>query len=319
MWTYKVREAVSKWIVLEPVFFFFTFTLINSINKQNCYFEQIERISRISTNITDTSNVLVQQETSSLISYLSQLETGLSALVLLIFGPLSDIHGRKSFLLWNLFLIGIGNLGFVLFYILKDEFKIYLGTYIFFIISTVIGIGGGIYSFFMLAFSYVGDLSNEEPDTRMRRFSFGEIMAVGGIIAGSVTLGQVSHHFGDIWVFLISSVLIFLAFFYGLVRLRNIKPKSLASNPRTLKERILNMFLIPFKSRARNQRAMIILLALCFFLQESSYIVEDNLLPLYTRLLYNWDSSQLITYKAVYFTITALGQFTVLPILLKVN
>ena len=39
--------------------------------------------------------------------------------------------------------------------------------------------------------SYVGDLSNEEPDTRMRRFSFGEIMAVAGIIAGSVTLGQV--------------------------------------------------------------------------------------------------------------------------------
>ena len=96
--------------------------------------------------------MLVQQETSSLISYLSQLETGLSALVLLIFGPLSDKHGRKSFLLWNLFLIGIGNLGFVLFYILEDEFKIYLGTYIFFIISTVIGIGGGIYSFFMLAF-----------------------------------------------------------------------------------------------------------------------------------------------------------------------
>ena len=45
--------------------------------------------------------------------------------------------------------------------------------------------------FFCLFLSYVGDLSNEEPDTRMRRFSFGEIMAVGGIIAGSVTLGQV--------------------------------------------------------------------------------------------------------------------------------
>ena len=44
---------------------------------------------------------------------------------------------------------------------------------------------------FCLFLSYVGDLSNEDPGTRMRRFSFGEIMAVAGIIAGSVTLGQV--------------------------------------------------------------------------------------------------------------------------------
>ncbi len=49
----------------------------------------------LAANQTQPSESAVQEETSLLISHLTALETGLSALVMLVTGPLSDQHGRK--------------------------------------------------------------------------------------------------------------------------------------------------------------------------------------------------------------------------------
>jgi len=68
----------------------------SSVTKQNLYYATVEAAQAWEApNQTQPCESAVQAATSSLISHLTTLETGLSALVMLLAGPLSDQHGRK--------------------------------------------------------------------------------------------------------------------------------------------------------------------------------------------------------------------------------
>ena len=76
----------------------------------------------------------------------------------------------------------------------------------------------------MSVFSYVGDLSNSMPETRLTRFTISEASVCLGVISGYFVGSQVVIHLGDFYIFVISGACCSLAFVYGLLRIQNIIP-----------------------------------------------------------------------------------------------
>ena len=130
-----VVNVFSKWIVLEPLIFLFSLNNMNNVPIQNIY---LEKFTKILGNQTDNSDV-IQRHTSDFIRnntgkigltsvniVFSSLQinkhlqcltvrgrnttlvfSGVSALVMLVIGPLTDKYGRKKGILWSVALTGI--------------------------------------------------------------------------------------------------------------------------------------------------------------------------------------------------------------------
>ena len=110
-----------------------------------------------------------------------------------------------------------------LFYLDKyDILKIDINYY--YIPAALYGLSGTLFSFFMSVFSYVGDLSNSMPETRLTRFTISEASVCLGVISGYFVGSQVVIHLGDFYIFVISGACCSLAFVYGLLRIQNIIP-----------------------------------------------------------------------------------------------
>ena len=79
----------------------------------------------------------------------------------------------------------------------------------------------------MTILSYVGDLSNIQPDTRIRRFTNAEacegVGTIAGFYAGSLI---VQYAFGDFYIFIICASSCLVAFIYGILRIENIIPEK---------------------------------------------------------------------------------------------
>ena len=133
----SVGNLVSKWIVLEPLIFLFSLNNMNNVPIQNIY---LEKFTEILGNNSQTENSdVIQRHTSDFIRnnadklgklltvficyfsklfFLAQCLTeiirnttlvfsGLSGVVMLIIGPLTDRYGRKAGILWTVALTGI--------------------------------------------------------------------------------------------------------------------------------------------------------------------------------------------------------------------
>ena len=134
-----VVNLLSKWVVLEPLIFLFSLNNMNNVPIQNIYLEKFTQILG-NNNHTDNSDV-IQRHTSDFIrentdklglfinftritfsqyNVMSNVHclpviirdttlvfSGLSGVVMLIIGPLTDKYGRKAGILWTVALTGI--------------------------------------------------------------------------------------------------------------------------------------------------------------------------------------------------------------------
>ena len=316
----KVKEIFSKWIVLEPLIFLFSMVFMNTVTMQDIY---LEKFNAMDENKTDTTNDELQKQTSDFIRNTVTTQTAISVLVLLISGPLSDTYGRKLGILWTVGLTGLSNIGFATIYYLDTNNIYHFGINIYYLPIIVLGLSGGNFNFFLTVFSYVGDLSNLMPDTRLKRFTFSEASISIGIIAGFYTGSLITKYFGNLYIFLVCTLLCTAGFLYGSIRLENIIPSQVEENEETtakksIIERISVALWTPFKQREGNSRLKIMLLCTIFLLQEAPWMLDDVLMVLYTKEKFGWSPEALLDFKSVFWILVNLGQFLCFPFLVKV-
>ena len=293
-------------------------SLMNTVNVQDIYFDKFK-----AADTNTTTDDRLQEQTSDFIRNTISVQTSLSVLVLVISGPLSDNYGRKFGILWTVGLTGIANIVFAILYFL-DTHDIYnIGINLYYLPVVIVGIGGGTFNFFLTVFSYVGDLSNLMPETRLKRFTFSEASISLGIIPGFFAGSLITEYLGNLYVFLISAFLCFVAVLYGSLRLENIIPGKVEKNEKIeedkgIRERILTTLLLPFKKREGNLRLKIILLCIVFLLQEAPWMLDDVLMVLYSKDKFEWSPETLLDFKAVFWILVNLGQFLCFPFLVKV-
>ena len=92
------------------------------------------------------------------------------------------------------------------------------------------GVGGSYFNFYMTVNSYVGDLSNLQPETRIRRYTMAEASVVLGVMASYYTGYLLTKYVGDFYVFVLTTSASTLAFLYGIVRINNIIPKKVSAS-----------------------------------------------------------------------------------------
>ena len=122
------------------------------------------------------------------------------------------------------YVLGLCNFVFGAIYYLDINELADINIYYYYIPNILFGLGGTNYNFFLTIFSYIGDLSNLKPSTRLRRFTISEASIALGVISGYYVGSLVVQYLGDFYIFVFCSSLCLVAFIYGIVRVRNIIP-----------------------------------------------------------------------------------------------
>ena len=223
MWLKKLQNLVREWIIVEPIIILYILSnAMAGVPTQNIYLAKFTRM----TNSLDEAEKL----TDGFIRDTTILYAGLSAVVMLIMGPLSDKYGRKYGLLWSVAFTGLNNAVFGGLYFLDQRQIVSIDINYYYIPAVLLGIGGANYAFFLQIFSYVGDLSSAKPETRLRRFTLSETSIAIGVISGYCLGSIVVQQFGDLYIFIICGASNVMAFVYGLVRVKNIIPIVVENN-----------------------------------------------------------------------------------------
>ena len=99
---------------------------------------------------------------------------------------------------------------------------------LYFVPTVIFGLGGSYYNFYMTSNSYVGDMSNLQPETRIRRYTLAESSTVLGVVSSYYAGYLITKYLGDFYIFVVTSICSALAFTYGIVRIKNIIPQNLS-------------------------------------------------------------------------------------------
>ena len=102
------------------------------------------------------------------------LVTCLSVPVLVVMGPLTDRLGRKVGILWSLALTAAANAIFAAIQFIDTQQICKISLSLYYLPVATFGLSGGLFNFFMTVFSYVGDLSNADPASRLTRFTLAQ-------------------------------------------------------------------------------------------------------------------------------------------------
>ena len=94
----------------------------------------------------------------------------------------------------------------------------------------VFGVAGSYFNFYMTVNSYVGDLSNLQPETRIRRYTLAEASVVLGVMASYYCGYLITKYVGDFYVFVFTTTASTVAFLYGIVRIKNILPQKVSTS-----------------------------------------------------------------------------------------
>ena len=234
---------------------------------------------------------------------------------MLVSGPWSDRHGRKVPILWCLLLDCLSIICVGVIYCVSTNHQ--LGIIYYFLPSVFYGLSGGAFNFFMLSFSYVGDLSHLEPETRLVRFSATETSLTCGTFVGYYIAGLVARNFGDLYVFIFTAAYFLLALVYCLVRIDNIVPQRSVGDgqEQTWAQKFREVLTLLSKPREGNLRQVILLLCALFILQETPRGFENTLQVNYIIDKFDWKSYQLLNLKAISSLFSAVGQFLIFPVL----
>ena len=237
-WLSKVRKFISQWVVVEPMIFLYLLTNMNVVPIQNVYYDKYSAMY----NGTVDREEKTEKSSNEFIRNITLTYAGISAVVMLIIGPLSDKYGRKFGILWTLGLSGkyfklifyhinsyqtsgLSNLSFGILYYLDTEDIVQININYYYIPAVICGLSGSAYNFFLTVFSYVGDMSNAQPSTRVKRYTNSEAMVGVSMIVGSYAGSLiVKSLMGDMYIFIICTVSCLLAFIDVALRLENIIP-----------------------------------------------------------------------------------------------
>ena len=115
-----------------------------------------------------------------------------------------------------------------LLYYLDTHHILKLSVSLYYVPTFIFGVGGSYYNFYMTINSYVGDLSNLEPQTRVRRYTLAEASVVLGVITSYYAGYLITQYLGDFYIFVVTFTTSAMALLYGVVRIQNIKPEKLS-------------------------------------------------------------------------------------------
>ena len=218
----QLQNLLTEWIIVEPIIILYILAnAMVGVPTQNIY---IDKFTGMTGSLEEAERM-----TDSFIRDTTITYAGLSALVMLIMGPLSDKYGRKYGLLWSVSFTGLSYLTFGGLYFI-DQRVVSIDVNYFYIPTVLLGVGGANYAFFLQIFSYVGDLSSARPDTRLRRFTLSEASIAFGVLLGYLLGSIVVKQIGDLYVFIFCGSSTFMAFVYGLLRVKNIIPEVTENN-----------------------------------------------------------------------------------------
>ena len=103
MWVKKLRTLISKWIIVEPMIVLFLLSnAMTGVPIQNIYYDKFHEMY----NGTVDWAKKTEKSTNEFIRNTTLTYSGVSAIVMLIIGPLSDKYGRKFGILWTVALTG---------------------------------------------------------------------------------------------------------------------------------------------------------------------------------------------------------------------
>ena len=223
MWLMKLQNLITEWIIGEPIIILYILAnAMAGVPTQNIY---LAKFTAITGSLEEAEKL-----TDAFIRDTTILYAGLSALVMLIMGPLSDKYGRKYGLLWSVAFTGLNNAVFGGLYFLDQRGIVSIDVNYYYIPAVLLGLGGANYTFFLQIFSYVGDLSSAKPETRLRRFTLSETAIGIGVISGYCLGSIVVKQIGDLYIFIICAASNIVAFVYGVLRVQNIIPDVMENN-----------------------------------------------------------------------------------------
>lgn len=223
MWLMKLQNLFTEWIIVEPIIILYILAnAMAGVPTQNIY---LAKFTTMTGSLEEAEKL-----TDAFIRDTTILYAGLSALVMLIMGPLSDKYGRKYGLLWSVAFTGLNNSVFGGLYFLDQRGIVSIDVDYYYIPAVLLGVGGANYTFFLQIFSYVGDLSSAKPETRLRRFTLSETAIGIGVISGYCLGSIVVKQIGDLYIFIICAASNIVAFVYGVLRVQNIIPDVMENN-----------------------------------------------------------------------------------------
>ena len=223
MWLMKLQNLFTEWIIVEPIIILYILAnAMAGVPTQNIY---LAKFTTMTGSLEEAEKL-----TDAFIRDTTILYAGLSALVMLIMGPLSDKYGRKYGLLWSVAFTGLSSAVFGGLYFLDQRGIVSIDVNYYYIPAVLLGVGGANYTFFLQIFSYVGDLSSAKPETRLRRFTLSETAIGIGVISGYCLGSIVVKQIGDLYIFIICAASNIVAFVYGLMRVQNIIPDVRENN-----------------------------------------------------------------------------------------
>ena len=223
MWLMKLQNLFTEWIIVEPIIILYILAnAMAGVPTQNIY---LAKFTTMTGSLEEAEKL-----TDAFIRDTTILYAGLSALVMLIMGPLSDKYGRKYGLLWSVAFTGLSSAVFGGLYFLDQRGIVSIDVNYYYIPAVLLGVGGANYTFFLQIFSYVGDLSSAKPETRLRRFTLSEIAIGIGVISGYCLGSIVVKQIGDLYIFIICAASNIVAFVYGVLRVQNIIPDVMENN-----------------------------------------------------------------------------------------
>ena len=94
---------LSKWIVVEPIIFLYLMAnALSQVPMQNIYYDKFSAMYNGTVNKEERT----EKSTNEFIRNTTLTYAGISAIVIFLFGPLSDKYGRKFGILWTVALTG---------------------------------------------------------------------------------------------------------------------------------------------------------------------------------------------------------------------
>ncbi|GLV35891.1 uncharacterized protein CBL_09891 [Carabus blaptoides fortunei] len=299
----KIKHYCS-YITVEPILCCYTLPyILASIAIQNLTLQMACKVN-LGYNASVCNDLLysnstsvemqVQKEVAKLLIWKRPLSTVIPAFLIMFMGSYSDRYKiRKPFLLIPLVGDFLATIGYILCTIYQANWPMESAA----LFETLFpALTGGLTAIKMATYSYVSDDSTQD----MRTTRLGIVQVLSNVMSpvGNFLSGVMFRTTGYYGVFCTRMILYLFALWYGCVIIH--EPAKKMRNPMKnicvdfLDPRnVWDTFSVLFRKQSGQSRFKIVLLMLAFIIVKGSGTGESDMLFLYTRLRFQWDS---ITY-----------------------
>ena len=288
---------VLKEVTTEPMVIVYTLYLYMACFTRQPFFETIicrdlgisHNKSCASVDMNDPDCTQIVNKTEDLLSYLQIFETVLPLVIVCIVGPLSDVYGRKWFILINLVGCIFLPLGYLFINLLDN-----VPTWFLLLPSIPPALTGFDSVLFNTVYSYAGDASHGKSERAASiRFiiidTLSNLVAPAGLYGGSYVLRVLGYG----WLFGISSGVALVSALYIAFFVSNIIPEK-SSEEAVIKEKnnscvvtiiefLRNLFSCVLEKRSGYGRSVINLLLLILGIHSITYTCDSNVSFIFSK------------------------------------